>query len=62
MMMSIKGGYSIFIILLIGLNHLRADEDITEAISDTTDAIITQVKDKKWEKVAIHIHTYAGIT
>ncbi|KAL7049432.1 hypothetical protein ACKWTF_003695 [Chironomus riparius] len=42
MMMSIKGGYLIFIILLIGLNHLRADEDITEAISDTTDATTTQ--------------------
>lgn len=55
MMMSIKGGYLIFIILLIGLNHLRADEDITEAISDTTDAITTQVKDGKFTS------TYAGI-
>jgi hypothetical protein len=33
-----------FIILLIGLSVLRADEDITEAISDTTEAITEQVE------------------
>lgn len=41
---SVKGGYLALFILLIGLNLVRADEDITEAISDTTVAVTMQVK------------------
>ncbi|KAG5678668.1 hypothetical protein PVAND_008321 [Polypedilum vanderplanki] len=36
-----RRGYLFFIILLIGLNNLSANEDITEAISETVQEIVT---------------------
>lgn len=44
--MIMKCVYFTFIILLIGLNNASADEDITEAISETTEAVTLEVSFK----------------
>lgn len=54
----IKGGYLIFIILLIGLNYLRADEDTTEAISDYTETIAITTQVKKTTPTNTHINAF----